>query len=41
MVNQIRNYMQQAKTAETAGDLQRARNLAFKAQLLSDEVLHH
>jgi hypothetical protein len=33
--------MQQAKTAETAGDLQRARNLAFKAQLLSDEVLRH
>ena len=41
MVNQIRNYMQQAKTAESAGDLQRARNLAFKAQLLSDEVLRH
>lgn len=41
MVNQIRNYMQQAKTAEAAGDLQRARNLAFKAQLLSDEVLRH
>lgn len=41
MVNQIRNYMQQAKAAENAGDLQRARNLAFKAQLLSDEVLHH
>ena len=41
MVNQIRNYMQQAKAAETAGELQRARNLAFKAQLLSDEVLRH
>ncbi|HTE87504.1 MAG TPA: hypothetical protein VK639_00995 [Terriglobales bacterium] len=41
MVNQIHNYMQQAKAAETAGDLQRARNLAFKAQLLSDEVLRH
>jgi hypothetical protein len=41
MVNQIRNYMQQAKAAENAGDLQRARNLAFKAQLLSDEVLRH
>ena len=40
-VNQIRNYVQQAKAAENAGDLQRARNLAFKAQLLSDEVLHH
>jgi hypothetical protein len=41
MVNQIHTYMQQAKTAESAGDLQRARNLAFKAQLLSDEVLRH
>jgi hypothetical protein len=41
MVNQIRNYVQQAKAAEAAGDLQRARNLAFKAQLLSDEVLRH
>ena len=41
LVNQIHTYMQQAKTAETAGDLQRARNLAFKAQLLSDEVLRH
>ena len=41
MVNQIRNYIQQAKVAENAGDLQRARNLAFKAQLLSDEVLRH
>lgn len=41
MVNQIRNYVQQAKEAEKAGDLQRARNLAFKAQLLSDEVLRH
>jgi hypothetical protein len=41
MVNQIRNYMQQAKAAENAGDLQRARNLAFKAQLLSEEVLRH
>src|ERR1700693_1345975 len=39
MVNQIRNYVQQAKEAEKAGDLQRARNLAFKAQLLSDDVL--
>ena len=41
MVNQIRNYIQQAKAAETTGDLQRARNLAFKAHLLSDEVLRH
>jgi hypothetical protein len=41
MVNQIHSYVQQAKVAENAGDLQRARNLAFKAQLLSDEVLRH
>ena len=41
MVTQIRNYVQQAKAAENAGDLQRARNLAFKAQLLSDDVLRH
>ena len=41
MVNQIHNYMQQAKEAEKGGDLQRARNLAFKARLLSDEVLRH
>ena len=41
MVNQIRNYVQQSKAAQAAGDLQRARNLAFKAQLLSDEVLRH
>jgi hypothetical protein len=38
-VNQIRKYMQQAKTADASGDLQRARNLAFKARLLSDELL--
>ncbi|HEV2732285.1 MAG TPA: hypothetical protein VGV15_19815 [Terriglobales bacterium] len=38
-VNQIRKYMEQAKTADTSGDLQRAHNLAFKARLLSDELL--
>jgi cytoskeletal protein RodZ len=38
-VNQIRRYMEQAKAADAAGDLQRAHNLAFKARLLSDELL--
>ncbi|PYX07583.1 MAG: hypothetical protein DMG88_13605 [Acidobacteria bacterium] len=38
-VNQIRKYMEQAKTADASGDLQRAHNLAFKARLLSDELL--
>lgn len=41
MVNQIHKYMEQAKTAEDAGDLARARNLAIKARLLSDELLKH
>jgi hypothetical protein len=39
MASQIRNYMDQAKTAEKAGDLARARNLAFKAHLLSQELV--
>jgi len=38
-VNQIRKYMEQANAAVEAGDLQRARNLAFKAHLLSDELV--
>jgi hypothetical protein len=38
MVNQIRNYIEQAKAASDARDLQRAHNLAFKAHLLSDEL---
>lgn len=41
MVNQIRNYMEQAKAAIAAEDLQRAQNLAFKAHLLSDELVKH
>jgi hypothetical protein len=41
VVKQIHTYMAQAKVAEDAGDLQRARNLAFKAHLLSDELLKH
>ncbi len=39
MLNQIQKYVEQAKTAENGGDLQRARNLAVKARLLSDELL--
>jgi hypothetical protein len=37
-VSQIRKYMEQAKTAEQAGDVQRAHNLASKALLLSDDL---
>jgi hypothetical protein len=40
-VTQIRSYMQQAKSASSAGDLERAYNLAFKAHLLSDELVGH
>ena len=40
MVKQIRMYMEQAKQATDAGDLQRAQNLASKAHLLSDEFAH-
>jgi len=40
MVKQIRVYMDQAKQATDAGDLQRAQNLASKAHLLSDELVH-
>jgi hypothetical protein len=39
MVNQVRKYMEQARAAIASGDLQRARNLAFKARLLSDDLL--
>jgi len=38
-VDQIRKYMEQAKAAVEAGDLQRAHNLAFKAHLLSNELV--
>jgi outer membrane biosynthesis protein TonB len=37
-VSQIRKYMEQAKTAEQGGDVQRAHNLASKALLLSDDL---
>jgi hypothetical protein len=37
-VAQIRRFMQQVKTADAAGDLQRAYRLAVKAHLLSDAL---
>lgn len=39
MVNQIHQFMDQSKTAVDAGDLERARTLAWKAQLLSEELV--
>ncbi len=39
MVNQTRQFMEQAKAAVDAGDLERARTLAWKAQLLSEELV--
>jgi len=39
MVNQVRQFMQQSRTAIDAGDLERARTLAWKAQLLSEELV--
>jgi len=39
MVNQTRQFMEQSKTAADAGDLERARTLAWKAQLLSEELV--
>ncbi len=41
VVSQIHKYMAQAKEADDEGDLQRARNLAFKAHLLSDDLAKH
>ena len=38
-ISQIRKYMEQAKAAEGAGDVQRAHNLASKALLLSDDLV--
>ncbi len=40
-VSQIRKYMEQAKEAEAAGDVQRAQNLASKALMLSDDLAKH
>jgi hypothetical protein len=39
MVNQIHQFMEQAKTAIAAGELDRARTLASKAQQLSQELV--
>lgn len=39
MVNQIHQFMQQSKKAVAAGDLERARTLAWKAKLLSEELV--
>jgi outer membrane biosynthesis protein TonB len=38
-ISQIRKYMEQAKAAEQAGDVERAHNLASKALLLSDDLV--
>lgn len=38
-VTQIRRFMQQVKTADAAGDLQRAHKLAVKARLLADALV--
>lgn len=39
MVSQVRQFMQQSRTAVAAGDLERARTLAWKAELLSEELV--
>jgi hypothetical protein len=39
IVTQIQQFVEQSKQAVAAGDLDRAHNLALKAQLLSDELL--
>lgn len=38
-VSQIRQFMSQSKTAADEGDLERARTLAWKAQLLSEDLV--
>ena len=38
-VTQIHQFMDQSKAAETSGDHERARTLAWKAQLLSEELV--
>jgi hypothetical protein len=40
-VDQVKDFMKQARVANDAGDFTRARNLAFKAQLLSDDLARH
>jgi hypothetical protein len=39
MVTQIRQYMDQSKAAVKTEDPERARNLAWKAQTLSEDLL--
>jgi hypothetical protein len=39
MIKQVHQFMDQSKTAVAAGDLERARTLAWKAQLLSEELV--
>ncbi|MGA2020065.1 MAG: hypothetical protein ABSH02_05695 [Candidatus Sulfotelmatobacter sp.] len=39
MVSQIKQFMEQSKSAIAAGDLGRGHNLAMKARLLSDELV--
>ena len=39
MVSQIRQFVDESKKAAGAGDLERARTLAWKAQLLSEELV--
>lgn len=39
MVNQARQFMDQSKSATHTGDLDRAYNLAWKAQVLSEELV--
>jgi len=39
MVSQIKQFMQQSKTAVAGGDLERGHDLAQKAHLLSDELV--
>src|SRR5579864_1791000 len=38
-VTQIRQFMEQSKSALAAGDMERARTLAWKAKLLSDDLV--
>ncbi len=39
MAQQVRNFVQQSRAASSAGDTERAYNLAVKAHLLSDELV--
>jgi len=41
MIQHIRSYMQQSRTALDEKDFERAYNLAYKARLLSDELIKH